>query len=152
MVLFGMLTPVSLAIAILRYKLWDIDLIIRKTLLYATMTGILALLYFGVVVLTQTILRSLTGNPESPLVIVLSTLGIAALFNPLRSRIQSFIDKRFYRARYNAEKILAQFATSARDEVDMGKLSTVLMGVVEESMQPKQVGLWIFSERKRSHG
>ena len=133
---------ITLAIAILRYRLYDIDLIIRKTLQYALLTGLLALVYFGSVVLLQSLFENLTGQ-ESPIVIVISTLAIAALFNPLRRRVQNFIDRRFFRRKYNAELILANFSKLARDEVDMEKLTTALVTAVNETMQPDETSLWL---------
>lgn len=137
------LFPSAVVISIMRYRLWDIDLVIRRTLQYTLLTGLLALAYFGGVVIMQGILTSLTGSGESPLVTVLTTLGIAALFNPLRLRVQDFIDRRFYRKKYDAEQALAQFAVAIRDEVDMDHLAHALLSVVDETMQPEQVSLWL---------
>jgi len=139
----GMATlPIAIGIAILRYRLYDIDFIIRKTLQYALLTGLLALVYFGSVILLQSITEKLFGE-QSPLVIVLSTLGIAALFNPLRTSIQNFIDRRFYRKKYDAEHALAQFAITTRNGVDMDQLNSALLTIVEETMQPENVTLML---------
>jgi hypothetical protein len=137
----------AIAIAILRYRLYDIDILIRRTLQYSVLTGLLAIAYFGGVVTLQGILSPLTGSAESPLVTVITTLGIAALFTPLRRRVQAFIDRRFYRKRYDAEQTLANFALIARDEVDMDKLAAALIGVVDETMQPETVSLWLAQEK-----
>jgi len=139
-----LLFPLTFAIAILRYRLWDIDVIIRRTLVYGVVTGLLGLLYYVSVVLLQNLFSALSGQ-RSAVVIVISTLTIAALFSPLRNRVQDFVDKRFYRHKYNAEKILARFAAAARDEVDMDRLAAALLDAVEQTMQPQQAGLWLRS-------
>jgi hypothetical protein len=142
---FGL--PIVLGLAIFKYRLYDIDIIIQRTLQYSFLTGLLVLIYFGSVVLLQSLVDNITGE-QSPMVIVISTLAIAALFNPLRMRTQDIIDRRFYRRKYDAERALAQFAAEARDEVDMEKLTTALMGVVEETLQPEDASLWLISTRR----
>ena len=140
--------PFMVAVAILRYRLYDIDVIIRKTLIYTSLTILLALVYFGGVVVLQELLAPLTGQGNSPLVIVLTTLGVAALFTPLRRRVQEIIDRRFYRRKYQAEHVLAEFAQTARDEPDLEALTAELERVVRETMQPEQVSLWLKEARR----
>jgi hypothetical protein len=132
----------AIGLAILRFRLYDIDIIIQRTLQYTLLTGLLVLVYFGSVVLLQSLVENITGE-QSPIVIVISTLAIAALFNPLRKRTQDFIDRRFFRKKFDAEQTLAHFATTARDEVDMEKLTSALLLVVEDAMQPEHTSLWI---------
>ncbi|NJN82932.1 MAG: hypothetical protein HC802_12065 [Caldilineaceae bacterium] len=136
------LLPLSFAIAILRYRLWDIDLIIRRTLIYAVLTAVLAFFYFAFVVLTGVFFFFVIGEP-SPIGIVISTLGIAALFSSARHRVQDAIDRRFYRRKYDAMQTLTTFAQTARDETDLDCLSGELVRVVKETMQPDQVILWL---------
>jgi hypothetical protein len=139
--------PVAIGFAILRYRLYDIDIIINRTLVYGSLTATLVALYFGVVATTQTIFRALTGQEQQPqLAIVISTLVIAALFNPLRRRIQAFIDRRFYRGKYDAAKTLEAFSAKLRDETDLDALSNDLVGVIKETMQPAHVSLWLLPE------
>jgi hypothetical protein len=136
--------PVAIGFAVLRYRLYDIDLLINRTLVYGSLTVSLAVVYFGGVTVTQAIFRALTSQEEQPqLAVVVSTLVIAALFNPLRRRIQSFIDRRFYRRRYDAAKTLEAFSVKLRDETDLDTLRDDLVGVVRETMQPAHVSLWL---------
>jgi hypothetical protein len=136
--------PIATGIAILRYRLYDIDILINRTLVYGSLTVMLALIYFGGVATTQAIFRALTGQEQQPkLAVVVSTLAIAALFMPLRRRIQSFIDSRFYRRKYDARKTLEAFSAKLRDETDINTLSDELVGVVRQTMQPKHVSVWL---------
>jgi hypothetical protein len=136
--------PLAVGIAVLRYHLYNIDLIINRTLVYGTLSVTLVLVYFGGVATTEALLRALTGQEQQPqLAVVVSTLVIAALFNPLRRRIQSFIDRRFYRRKYDARKTLEAFSAKLRDETDLDALNAELVGVVKETMQPAHVSLWL---------
>ena len=140
--------PVAVGIAMLRYRLYDIDVVINRTLVYGSLTAILAGVYFGSVTATQALFSILTDQQELPqVVVVTSTLLIAALFNPLRRRIQSFIDRRFYRRKYDAIKTLEAFSVKLRDVTDLNALSDDLVGVVRETMQPAHVSLWLRPEK-----
>jgi len=138
-----MLLPIGLGFSILRYRLWDIDLIIRRTLIYSSLTAALLLVYLSSVVLLQALFQTATGQAQSEFVTVLSTLAIAALFVPLRRRAQDFIDRLFYRRKYDAAKILAAFSTTLRDETDLENLAEGLVSVVAETMQPAPISLWL---------
>src|SRR6266550_2554519 len=135
--------PLCIGLAILRYRLWEIDVLIRRTLVYTTLTVMLALLYVGLVFVFGSLLRAFLGQQQNPLVIVASTLVIAALFQPLRHGVQRVIDRRFYRRKYDAAKTLEAFSTTLRHEVDLEQLREELVAVVTETMQPSHVSLWL---------
>jgi hypothetical protein len=137
--------PVAIGFAVLKYRLYDIDIIINRALVYGSLTAMLVALYLGGIVLLQRLFVTLTGQ-QSTLAVVASTLLIAALFTPLRRRIQSFIDRRFYRSKYDARKTLGAFSGKLRDETDLEALSEDLVGVVRKTMQPTHVSLWLRPE------
>jgi hypothetical protein len=140
----ALVIPVCTYIAILKYRLYDIDIVINRALVYGSLTTMLALIYFGGVATTEVIFHALTGQEKQPqLAIVVSTLVIAALFNPLRHRIQSFIDRRFYRRKYDASKTLEAFSAKLREETDLDALSDDLVTAVRETMEPEHVSLWL---------
>jgi hypothetical protein len=145
------LIPWSLGLSILRYRLWDIDLLIRRTLQYSLLSGLLALTYFGLIVILQSVFTAVSGQSSS-VALVLSTLAIAGLFLPLRRRVQAFIDKRFYRQKYDAAKVVAEFAATCRDETDLDNLTARLVEVVDETMQPESVTLWLIDSNAKSPG
>ena len=141
---FGLLIPLSIGVAMLRSRLFDIDVVINRTLVYGSLTVMLALIYFGGVTATQTLFSVLTGRQELPqLAVVVSTLAIAALFSPLRRRVQSFIDRLFYRKKYDAAKTLEVFSANLRNETDLETLSEELVSVVRQTMQPEHASLWL---------
>jgi hypothetical protein len=142
--LADLLIPLSIGVAILHYRLWDIDVVINRTLVYGSLTATLALVYFGGVTVTQAIFPALTGQDDpQQLTIVVSTLIIAALFTPLRRRIQGSIDRRFYRKKYDARKTLEAFSAKLRNDTDLDALSDDLLGVVKGTMEPAHVSLWM---------
>jgi hypothetical protein len=138
----GLSVPTAIGVAILRYRLYEIDLIVNRTLVYGSLTATLVALYFGAIVVLQRVFVALTGQ-QSTLAIVASTLAIAALFVPLRRRVQGFVDRRFYRRKYDARKTLEAFSAKLRDETDLEALNNDLVGVVRETMQPAHISLWL---------
>jgi amino acid transporter len=139
----SLLIPIAIAVSVLRYRLWDIDLIIRRTLVYSLLTIALGLIYLGLVVFLQNLFGGLTGERQPEIVTVISTLAIAALFTPLRQRIQDFVDRRFYRRKYNAEQALSAFAALARNETDLDQLKVNVVEVLEQTVQPEHASLWL---------
>jgi hypothetical protein len=139
----GLFPSLAIGIAVLRHRLWDIDLIIRRTLVYSILTASLTLVYFVSVVLLQELSQLITGQNQPPVATVLSTLAIAALFTPFRKRIQTFIDRRFYRRKYDAEQVLAVFSTTLREEVDLDHLTDSILELVKETMKPAYISLWL---------
>ncbi len=140
----------AVGMAILRYRLYDIDVIIRRTLIYSVVTFTLTAAYFGVVLLLQTAFHALTGQ-GSAVAVVISTLAIAALFQPVRGRVRTFVDRRFYRRKYNAGRTLSTFGASVRNEMDLDELGHQLVGVVAETMQPSLVSLWLMLPEEADH-
>ena len=138
--------PVAIGIAVLRYRLYDIDLVINRTLVYGSLTVALALVYFGSVVGLQRLLSPVVGD-SNQFAVVASTLLIAALFGPLRRKVQSFIDRRFYRRKYDARRTLEDFSAKLRDETDLEKLGDDLVRIVRETVQPAHASLWLRSTK-----
>ena len=143
---FVLFIPLSIGVAVLRARLFDIDVVINRTLVYLPLTATLVALYLGGVVVLQRVFVALTGQ-QSTLAVVASTLAIAALFNPLRRWVQALVDRRFYRRKYDAAKTLATFNSRLRAEIDLDSLSDEVLGVVRDTMQPEHSSLWL-----RSHG
>jgi hypothetical protein len=138
--------PIAVGFAVLRYRLYDVDLLINRTLVYGSLTFLLAATYAGIVISLQYLLRALTGQ-ESTLAVVASTLAIAALFDPLRRRVQTFVDRLFYRRKCDAARILEGLSAGLRDETDLATLSDRLLGVVSKTMQPSHASLWLRPDR-----
>jgi hypothetical protein len=136
------LVPVGLTIAILRYRLWDVDLLIRRTLVYGVLTLLLGMMYLGSVLGLEQAFRAVTGTTSSAAIVV-SVLAIAAISAPLRRAVQGFIDRRFYRSRYDAARVLAAFGAALRDEVNLEKLTGELLDVVDRTLRPTEVTLWL---------
>ncbi len=137
--------PVATGVAVLKYRLYDIDLIINRTLVYASLTAVLALTYAGGVVGVGGLVRGVTGQERNTLVVAGSTLAVAGLFRPARARIQGFIDRRFYRSKYDAQQTLADFSARMRDEIDLDSLTSEMAAVVRDTVQPTHVSLWLRS-------
>jgi len=146
----GLAVPLAFGVAILRYRLWDIDTLINTALVYGLLTGLLAALYAGLILGLQSLAGLLTGQAAQPLVLVVSTLVIAALVQPLRRRLQALIDRRFYRQKYDAAKTLAAFSATLRQEVDLEQIRELLIVVVHQTMQPAHVSLWLRPPERRS--
>jgi hypothetical protein len=141
--------PITLIVAMLRYRLFNVNVLINRTLVYGTLTATLVLVYVGSVVLLQALFRAVIGS-ESRFAVVASTLAIASLFNPLRRRIQDFVDRRFYRRKYDAAKMLTAFSVRLRDETDLDRLGDEMILVVREAMQPSHVSLWLRPAQDRT--
>jgi hypothetical protein len=148
----SLIIPLSIGLAILRYRLWDVDVLINKALVYGGLSGTLVAVYFVLIIGLQSLIGRFTAQTTQPVVIVSSTLAIAALFQPLRRRIQRLIDRRFYRKKYDAAKTLAAFSTTLRNEVDLEQLRTQLIAIVNETMQPGHVSLWLRSTEQHTKG
>jgi divalent metal cation (Fe/Co/Zn/Cd) transporter len=146
---YFLIVPLSVGIAIQRSRLWDIDLLINRTLVYGTLTVILTVAYVSLILGLQALLHGFISQDNS-IAIVISTLAIAALFQPLRACIQRIIDRRFYRSKYNAAKIIEAFSATLRTEVDLNQLSAHLVSVVEETMQPSSISLWLRQPERRT--
>jgi hypothetical protein len=140
---FLLLVPISISIAILRSRLYDIDVIINRTLVYGSLTAILGVLYTGLIIGLESLAEVLTGASNRPVVLVISTLAIAALFQPVRRRLQSTIDRRFYRRKFDAQKTLEAFSATLRQETDLEQLQAQLLATIQETMQPEHIALWL---------
>lgn len=149
---FLVLWLVSLGVSILRYRLWDIDILIRGTLLYGLLTAALVVVYFSSVVLLQGLIRAVTHQQRSQFVTAIATLAIAALFGPLRRKVQRLIDRSFYRRRYDSVRIIEGFGARLREEVDLDTLSSELVSVVRQALQPASVSLWLRRPHERESG
>jgi hypothetical protein len=142
-IVVSLVVPVTIIIAILRYRLWDIDGLINRALVYGSLTGLLGILYFSLLIGLESLAGLMNKQAGQPIVLVVSTLAIAALVQPLRSRLQRMIDRRFYRRKYDAEKTLAAFSVELQSEVDLDQVCHHLLSAVDETMRPAQVSLWL---------
>jgi hypothetical protein len=147
---FTLFIPIAFVIAMLRYRLWDIDTLINKTLVYGGLSALLAGVYAGLIIGLESLVGAITGTANQPVALVVSTLTIFALFTPVRRRIQALIDRRFYRKKYDAERALAAFRATLQSEVDLNELRAHLLSVVNETMQPAHVSLWLRQPERRS--
>jgi hypothetical protein len=148
--LLVLLVPITIAFAILRFRLWEIDILINRSLVYVVLSGLLGALYFGIVALLQMFFQSFTGDRQSEVVLVSSTLVIASLFSPLRQRVQHVIDRRFYRRKYDAARALEAFSATVRNEVDLNRMRDSLIGVIKETIQPTAITVWLNTPKTQS--
>jgi hypothetical protein len=142
------LLPISLTLAIMRSHLWELDILIRRTVTYSLLTALLVIFYFGSILVLQQLFSTFTESGSNEFITVISTLAIAALFVPLRNRVQAVIDRRFNRKKYDAQQVLSKFGETVRDETDLDRLTGRLVEVVNETMQPKSVSLWLKREER----
>jgi hypothetical protein len=143
LIVASLLLPFAITFAILRYRLWDIDVLINRTLVYGSLSGILGALYAGLIIGLERLAAAINTQASDPVVLVISTLVIFALFNPVRQRIQSIIDRRFYRRKYDAEKTLAAFSATLQNQVDLEQVREQVLAVVQETIQPAHASLWL---------
>ena len=146
------LIPLSIGLAILRFRLWDVDVLINRALVYGLLTGVLVALYAGLIIGLESLIGIVAGTANKPIALVLSTLVIAALFQPLRTRVQSVIDRRFFRTKYDAARALEAFSSALRQEIDLEQLQAQLLSVVVETMQPAQVSMWLRDAPRHPQG
>ena len=149
-ILVYLVAPASIVVAILRYRLWDVDALINRALVYGVLTGLLAVIYLSLIIGLESLVGLFTKHAFDPVVLVISMLAIVALFTPLRTRIQTSIDRRFYRRKYDGEKTLAAFSATLQSELDLDQVREQLLAVVNETMQPVYVALWLRPPERHS--